>query len=67
MILICFDYHHELSETIKDITIQLDRIHDHLIFHTELQSCIVSIESNEQNQIFLITINSSRRMKSFNI
>ena len=57
--LICFDPHNELSGVTADSKTQLHHIHHRVACHTELQSCITCITSNEKNNVFLLATDSS--------
>ncbi|CAF0850895.1 unnamed protein product [Adineta steineri] len=54
IIIICFHPNNQ----IKDMKEQLDQMNHHVVFHTELESCISSIESIKNEKILLVVFDS---------
>ncbi|CAF1250880.1 unnamed protein product [Adineta steineri] len=54
IIIICFHPNNQ----IEDMKKQLHEMNDHVVFHTELESCISFIQSIENEKIFLIIFDS---------
>lgn len=61
IIIICFDPKNQV-EHLKQ---RFNQINHNVIFHTELESCIISIQSNEKQNNFLI-ISSSQILSHIN-
>jgi hypothetical protein len=54
IILICF----HPNNGIEDLRKRLQQINNYVFFHTELESCITFIQSNDKQKIFLIILSS---------
>jgi hypothetical protein len=55
IILICFDPNNQL----KDLKKQMNQLNNNILCYSELESCIIFIQSIEKQKIFLITSDSS--------